>query len=210
MTNNPIFPKSRAGVGLTAATGEHRIFVSCRFALNLVWFRDRAEGVVTMSTAALECPTIRTAQTKTRDLSREVAEQKRKVACNGFDGVLRKSIDLVEAWKAVGETLAAASAKGRINDYRAIGDEIFPYVAASGWILEIVGGLVEANPLGCDLPSQNDFKIASWEMNRMTHYFEGWPRTRSETVAKIREEIARGEFRELGEILCEEVQDSRK
>lgn len=159
-----------------------------------------------MATATLECPTIQRARRSTEETSRAVDEwkERRDKVCAGLDGLLTTAIKMVGAWKDAGDLLGVAAAENRITDYIKIGDFVHPYVVVSNDLLQGLVGLIEASSdLQCPLPNHTDFRIAVFEMGRIAHYFENWPRSNSEQVAKIREEFARGEYRDFQEFLRE-------
>ena len=159
-----------------------------------------------MSTAILDCAPIVKARRRTESAARAVNKWREDIArfCEDTDRILRMSVELVESWKAVVKVVDDANRADKISDYMAIGDQILPYVRISNDILQEVDGLANAaNTLDCDMNHQTNFQIAVYEMGKISHYFESWPRSGEPHTAQIREEFARGEYRPFREFLNE-------
>lgn len=159
-----------------------------------------------MTSAILDDPKVRYAKKQTSEANNAVKQwsaEKERIT-KDTDKILALAMTLVAAWKAVAEFVDQSAQNDEIDDYRALGDTLLPFVTVSKQILAAVDGCrLQAESLQCEIENGTDFKIAVYEMDRVFQYFDNWPRSRSDLTEKIREEFARGEFRDLEDFLNE-------
>lgn len=159
-----------------------------------------------MTSAILEDPKVRQAKKQTSEANTAVKlwSAERERITKDTDKILAMTLSLVAAWKAVAEFVDQSAQNNEIDDYRALGDTLLPFVTVSKQLLSIVDSCrIRAESMQCEIQNGTDFKIAVYEMDRVFQYFDNWPRSRSDLTEKIREEFARGEFRDLEDFLNE-------
>jgi hypothetical protein len=157
-----------------------------------------------MSSSILDSPQIKRVRKATEATSDAVDDWRKKpLRLDDAEAILNQAIDLVSAWKAVVGVVDDANRNDAIEDYLGIGDTLYPYVVVSNELLQAIDRLRIELQEARATNGAADFQRAVIEMGKIAHYFENWPRSRSELIAQIREEFARGDFRPFEEFLDE-------